>query len=113
MKEFRFPVSASLGNMHYCEAWLDTTLTDREAKKLIKYGTQAKYYFKSLAECFWLKGLHKKLYKDALEVLTEEGRENKFIDEKYRNDPNWRIDDTYECIIDFPEEFEDDLEYDE
>jgi hypothetical protein len=37
--------------------------------------------------------------------MTEETRD--FGDEEYASDPNWEVDDTYACGVEFPSEFED------
>jgi hypothetical protein len=39
--------------------------------------------------------------------MTEEMRDFGDLEEKYANDPNWKIDDLYPCGVNFPVEFED------
>ena len=113
MKEFTFIAYCNLGNGHAGESLIDVVLTDKEAKRLIKYGTQAEIYYNEFSECEELQDIYKKVYAAAVEQMTDEIREFGDLDDECANNLDWKIDDFYTCSVDFPSEFEDMLEEDE
>jgi hypothetical protein len=110
MKEFTFTAWCTLGAGHSGETFVDVELTDKEARKLKKYGTQSDIYYDGFSECEQLKDLYQKIYNIAVEQMTDEMRDYGDLDEKKRNDPDWKVDDTYTCGVEFPDEFEDMLD---
>lgn len=113
MKEFTFIAYCELDHGHSGESWIDVELTDEEAEKLIKYGTQYDVYNDGFSECEELQDIYKKVYDAAIEQMTDEIKEFGDLDEEYASDPNWKLDDLYTCSVDFPSEFEDMLEEEE
>ena len=107
MKEFTFTAYCTYGKENSGESWIDVELTDEEAERLIKYGTQAEIYYNDFCRCEELKDLYKKIYAIAIEQMTDELRDFGDLDDKYANDPDWKVDDTYQCDVNFPDEFED------
>ena len=107
MKEFTFTAYCRFGKGDSGEASLDVELTDKEAEELLHYGTQTDIYYNEFSRCEELKELYRKLYTLAVDQMTEEMKDYGDLDEKYANDPNWRIDELYPCGVNFPSEFED------
>lgn len=106
MKEFTFTAYCTFGKGDSGESWIDVELTDEEAERLIKYGTQAEIYYNGFSKCKELKDLYNKIYNHAVEQMTEEMRDFGDLEEKYANDPNWKVNDLYPCGVNFPWEFE-------
>ena len=113
MKEFTFTAWCRFGKLDSGESWIDVELTDEEAERLIKYGTQAEIFYDDFSNCEELKDIYEKVYALAVEQMTEELREFGDLDEKYSSDPNFKVDDLYPCGVNFPNEFEDMLVEDE
>lgn len=107
MKEFTFTAFCNYGKGDSGESWVDVELSDEEAERLIKYGTQADIYFKGFSECEELKDLYQKIYAIAVVQMTVELKEFGDLEEKYASDPSWKVDDLYHCGVNFPTEFED------
>ena len=107
MKEFTFTAYCRYGKGNSGESWIDVELTDEEAERLIKYGTQVEIYYNEFSNCKELKDLYQKIYKLAIDQMTEEMKDFGDLDEKYANNPNWKIDELYPCGVHFPFEFED------
>lgn len=105
MKEFTFTAWCSFGKGDSGETLVDVELTDEEAERLVKYGTQPDIYYNGFYLCKELEDIYKKVYAIAIMQMTEETRE--FGDDDHANDPDWVIDDTYACGVNFPNEFED------
>ena len=110
MKEFTFIAYCSFGKGDSGETWVDVELTDEEAERLLKYGTQADVYYDGFSECEALQDIYEKVYDAAVEQMTDEIKEYGDLDEDYLEDPNWKVDHLYACTVDFPSEFEDMLE---
>jgi uncharacterized protein YktA (UPF0223 family) len=106
MKEFTFHAWCNYGKGDTGESWIDVELTDEEAERLITYSTKAEIYYEGFHQCEELKDLYDRIYNIAVAQMTEELRAFGDLDEKYANDPNWKIDDLYGCGVNFPEEFE-------
>lgn len=113
MKEFTFIAYCSFGKGDSGETWVDVELTDKEAEKLIKYGTQSDIFYNGFRECNELSELYDKIYGIAVDQITEELRDADWIDEEDRDDPDWQADVLYSCGVNFPEEFEEMLVDDE
>ena len=105
MKEFTFTAWCRFGKGDSGETWIDVELTDEEAERLVHYGTQADIYYDGFSECEELEDLYKKIYAIAIEQMTEEMRD--FGEDDCCDDPNWKVNDTYACGVEFPTEFED------
>ncbi len=106
MKEFTFTAYCTFGKGDSGESWVDVELTDEEAERLVKFGTQAKIYYNGFSECEELKDLYQKVYDCAVDQMTEEMKDFGDLEEKYVNDPNWKVNDLYACGVNFPNEFE-------
>lgn len=113
MKEFTFTAYCTFGKCYSGESLIDVELTDDEAEQLIKYGTQPDTYYNGFSCCEELEELYNKVYAIAVDQMTEEMKEFGDLEEKYANDPNWKVDDLYPCGVNFPDEFEDMLEEEE
>ena len=108
MKEFTFPAYCSFGKLAAAgESWVVVELTDEEAEKLIKYGTQPDIYYDGFDECEELEDLYDKIYEIAVEQMTDELRDSDWLEDEDRDNPEWRADDWYSCGVNFPDEFED------
>ena len=107
MKEYTFIAYCTFGKGDSGESWIDVELTDEEAERLIKFGTQPDIYYNEFYRCEELKDLYNKIYAIAVDQMTEEMRDFGDLEEKYANDPNWKVDDLYPCGVNFPTEFED------
>jgi hypothetical protein len=107
MKEFTFIACCTFGKGDSGESYVDVELTEEEAKQLIKYGTNPEIYYNEFANCKELKGIYDKVYEIAIEQITDELRDTDWLEDKYKNDPQWRADDVYSCGVNFPYEFED------
>jgi hypothetical protein len=107
MKEFTFTAYCTFGKGDSGETWIDVELTEEEAERLIKYGTQAEAYYNGFSRCKELEDLYQKIYALAVKQITEELRDGDLIDENDASNPQWEADDTYACGVNFPNEFED------
>ena len=105
MKEYTFIAYCTFGRGDSGETEVTVELTDEEAERLIKYGTQPDIYYDGFSRCEQLKDLYKKIYNIAVDQMTEEMRD--FGDDDHASDPDWKVDDTYACGVNFPFEFED------
>lgn len=110
MKEFTFTAYCTFGKGDSGETEIEVELTDDEAERLIKFGTQPDIYYDGFSRCKELKDLYQKIYSLAVDQMTEEMRD--FGDEDHSDDPNWKVDDTYACGVNFPAKFEDLFEED-
>lgn len=113
MNEFTFIAYCTFGKGDSGESWVDVELTDEEAERLIKFGTQAEIYYNGFSECEELKDLYHKIYALAVDQMTVEMKEFGDLEEKYASDPSWKVDDLYQCGVNFPGEFEEMLVDDE
>lgn len=115
MEEYTFPAWCRLGEVYLGETEVAVELTNKEAKMLEQYGRHPDIFGDGFANCEPLKDLYKKVYAIAVEQMTEAIRY--FGDDDHANDPEWVVDDSYACGVEFPSEFEDMLmveeEYDE
>lgn len=103
MKEFTFIAYCTFGRGDSGESWIDVELTDEEAERLVKFGTQPDIYYNGFSRCKELEALYQKVYAIAVDQMTEEMRD--FGDEVHSDD--WQVDDNYACGVNFPKEFED------
>lgn len=106
MKDFTFIAYCTFGKGDSGESFVDVELTDEEYDKLIKYGTQPDIYYNGFSKCKELADLYKRIYNIAIEQMTEEMKDFGDLEEKYSNDPNFKINDLYPCGVSFPFEFE-------
>jgi hypothetical protein len=106
MKEYTFTAYCTFGKGDSGESWVDVELTDEEAERLIKYGTQPDIYYNEFYRCKELQDLYNKIYDIAIKQMTEEIRDFGDLEEKYASDPNFKVDDLYPCGVNFPFEFE-------
>lgn len=111
MKEYTFIAYCTFGKGDSGESYVDVELKDEEYDRLIKYGTQPDIYYNGFSKCKELADLYKRVYDIAIDQMTEEMRD--FGDEAHADDPNWKVDDTYACGVNFPREFENLLVEDE
>ncbi len=105
MKEYTFVAYCTFGKGDSGETEVDVALTDEEAERLVKFGTQPDIYYNEFSRCKELEDLYNRIYRIAVEQMTQEMIE--FGDEDYSDNPNWQIDDDYACGVNFPREFED------
>lgn len=103
MKDFTFIAYCTFGKGDSGETELEVELTDEEAERLIRFGTQPDIYYDGFSRCKELKDIYQKIYSLAVDQMTEEMRD--FGDEDHSDD--WQVDDTYACGVNFPTEFED------
>ena len=113
MKEYTFIAYCTYGKGDSGESYVDVELTDEEYDRLIKYGTQPDIYYNGFSQCKELADLYKRIYDIAIDQMTEEMRDFGDLEEKYANDPNWKVRDIYSCGVNFPFEFEELLLEDE
>lgn len=107
MKEFTFPAWCNYGKGDSGESWIDVELTDEEAERLVKYGTQSEIYYNEFYRCEELKDIYQKVYAIAVRQITDELREfGDWLDEEKQNNSEWKVDDTYMCGVEFPRDFE-------
>jgi hypothetical protein len=107
VKEFTFIAWCRFGKGDSGETEVDVDLTDVEAEMLISYGTKADTFYNGFSECEELEDIYKKVYSIAIDQMTEEMRDFGELDEEELNNPNWKVDDSYACGVNFPREFED------
>jgi hypothetical protein len=107
MKELTFTAYCTFGKGDSGETEVTVELTDEEAERLFKYGTQAEIYYNDFSRCEELKDIYEKIYAIAVAQMTEELRDFGDMDNEYISDPNWQVDDLYACGVNFPSEFED------
>lgn len=105
MKKYTFIAYCTFGRGDSGETEVEVELTDEEAERLLKFGTQTDVFYDGFSRCEELRDLYQKIYSIAVEQMTEETRD--FGDEALADDPNWQVDDTYACGVNFPREFED------
>lgn len=106
MKEFTFTAYCTFGKGDSGESWIDVELTDEEAERLVKFGTQPDIYYNGFSQCKELEDLYKRIYNLAVDQMTEEMRDFGDLEEKYASDPNWKVNDLYPCGVNFPFKFE-------
>lgn len=110
MKKYTFSATTDLGGDG--ETFFDVELTEEESALLEEYGKKSSVYYDGFSECKELKELYNRVYKIAVDILTEELREyEEFEDDEESED--WQADDTYAVEVLFPSEFEDMLIDDE
>ena len=109
MKEYTFTAYCTFGKGDSGESWIDVELTDDEAERLEKYALQPEIYYNGFRECKELADLYDKIYNLAVNQMTEEMRDYGDLEDKYADDPNWKVDDLYHCGVNFPFEFEEHL----
>lgn len=110
MKNYTFSATTDLGGDG--ETFFDVELTDQESALLEEYGKKSSVYYDGFSECKELKELYSRVYKIAVDILTEELRDyEEFEDDEEYDD--WQADDTYSVDVLFPKEFEDMLLEDE
>ena len=105
MVEYVFLASCTYGT-ESTEVYVE--LSNKDAEKLERYGKKADVFYDGFENCEPLRKIYEKVYKIAVEQMTEEIREAGEDDNC--GDPNWKCNDTYACWVDFPSEFEDELE---
>lgn len=106
MKEFTFIAWCRFGRFDSGETEVEVELTDEESERLITHGTNADTYYNGFSECEELKDIYKKVYSIAVAQMTDEMRDYGELDEDELNNPNWEVDDSYACGVNFPSEFE-------
>lgn len=111
MKTFIFPAVCRFGPGDSGESEVEVELTDSESELLLKYGTDATYYYKDFLKCKELKELYEKIYEIAVDQMTDELDGADWLEAEQQN-KSWRADDTYQCEVFFPREFEDMLDED-
>ena len=112
MKEFIFPAWCKSGKFCSGETLVEVNLTDDEAERLIKFGTDPKilHSYRGFYNCRDLNDIYDKVYKIAVVQITDEQKawmsEDDEEEAEILNNPNWRADDLYEVGVEFPREFE-------
>ena len=114
MKEYTFGVWCSFGKGDSGETFIDVELSDEEAELLEHWGTQSEVFYDGFSRCEELSELYDKLYKIAVEQVTDELRDfGDWVDEEDKANPDWRADDLYSIGVNFPDEFEERLDDEE
>ena len=109
MRDFIFPAWCKSGKFCSGETMVEVSLTDEEAERLVKFGTDPEvlYSYRGFYNC---RALNDKVYKIAVVQITQEQKEWMSEDDEEEaeilNDPNWRADDLYEVGVEFPRDFE-------
>lgn len=106
MKDFTFIAWCRFGKCDSAGTEVEVELTDEEAERLISYGTKADIYYNDFSNCKELKDIYKKVYSIAIDQMTEEMRDGDLYKDEI-SDPNWKVDHTFVCGVEFPFEFED------
>lgn len=112
MKEFIFPAWCKSGKFCSGETLVEVSLTDDEAERLIKFGTDPEilHSYRGFYNCRALNDIYDKVYEIAVVQITDEQKawmsEDDEEEAEILNDPNWRADDLYEVGVGFPREFE-------
>lgn len=104
MKAYTFIAYCTFGKGDSGETEVEVELTDEESERLLKFGTQAEIYYNGFSRCKELEDLYKKIYNLAVEQMTAETREYGTDDDA--DDPDWVVDDSYACGVNFPSQFE-------
>ena len=104
MREFTFTAWCRYGKGDSGESWIDVELTDQEAERLFHYGTKAEIFYNGFDQCEELKDLYQRIYKLSVDQMTQEVKDASCLGDLYK--PEWRIDDTYQCGVNFPNSFE-------
>ena len=102
MREFTFRAWCSVGG----DTYVCYELTDEEAERLIKFGTDP--HVISFSRCGELADIYSKVYTAAVEQITEEMREWGSEDEdenEAMQDPAWSAETWYDIGVGFPLEF--------
>ena len=110
MKEFTFVAWCRFGRGDSGETEVCVELTDEEATRLTTYGTNVDIYYSGFSACKELKDIYKRIYSIAVDQMTEEMRDFGQLDDKELNNPDWKVNDSYACGVEFPREFEDILD---
>ena len=106
MKTFKFVATCNQGMCSYSgESYVEVELTDEEATRLVEYGTNQDEIV-DFELCEELADIYEKVYEVAVEQMTQEYLESDEVDEDCVENPDFRIDDIFECTVNFPEEFE-------
>lgn len=106
MKEYTFIGWCS----EYDETEVVVDLSNKDAALLERYGKKASVYWDGFENCEELQRIYEKVYKIAVDQITDEIRE--YGEDDHCEDENWRANNTYLCGVEFPREFEDELEDD-
>ena len=112
MKDFIFPAWCKSGKFCSGETIVEVSLTDEEAERLVKFGTdpQVLYSFRGFYNCRALNDIYNKVYEIAVIQITQELLEWMSEDDEEEaailNNHNWRADSLYEIGVGFPREFE-------
>lgn len=106
MKEYTFTAYCTFGKGDSGETEIVVELSDEEYERLVKFGTQPDIYYNGFSKCKELADLYNRIYSLAVDQMTEEMRDFGDLEEKYANDPNWKVNDLYPCGVNFPWEFE-------
>lgn len=112
MKDFIFPAWCKSGKFCSGETFVEVSLTDEEAERLVRFGTDPEvlYSYRGFYKCRDLHDIYDKVYEQAVIEITQDQKswmsEDDEEEAEILNDPNWRADDMYEIGVDFPREFE-------
>ena len=112
MKDFIFPAWCKSGKFCSGETVIEVSLTDEEAERLVKFGTDPKifYSYKAFYNCREVQDIYDKVYEIAVCQISQEQKEWMSEDDKDERkilkNPNWRADSLYEIGVEFPKEFE-------
>ena len=104
MKGFTFVAWCSYARGDYSDSYVYVELTNKEAERLIAYGTSPERY--DFKDCEELQDIYHKVYEVAVEQMSAEFSDNDYVDDIYKQTHRWRIDEHFPCWVDFPEEFE-------
>jgi hypothetical protein len=111
MRNYTFIAYCTFGRCDSGETEVEVELTDEEAAKLIKLGTQPEIFYNGFSRCKELEDLYTKIYNIAVDQMTKEMID--FGSEDHSDNPAWQVDDDYACGVNFPREFEDQLSEEE
>ena len=106
MRDFFIDAYCNCENHNFSGHTIRVTLSDSEAQRLISVASNPKTYYGRFYRCEELKDIYDKIYKEAVEQMTDLYRFLSTTDKRFIKSDEWRIDDTFECWVEFPKEIE-------
>ncbi len=105
MKQYDFPAWVKFGKMDSGETVITVELTEEEADRLCAEAKREDY--PRMFECDAISDIYAKVYKLAVEQITNELKEIIEINEEDKDEnDNWQADRSYPIFADFPEDLE-------
>ena len=107
VREFFIDAYCKCGHHVFSGYTIRVVLPEIEAQRLISVASNPKTYYGRFYRCEELKDIYDKIYKDAVEEMTDLYYSLSTTDKSCTiRSEDWRIDDTFECWVEFPKEIE-------